>query len=252
MFLLNVTDVVLGGDEDPLPVDGRVHRMPHPAPGWMGPHGAPGFANWVNENTSVNNGNVDDNVEAPIEEDAGTAQEGTADSNAHQSDVQSEGRVLAGANAISDALIPIPLQVALPKADTVIVKAPKDDAPTMIGQVKPLVPYSDHSDSEVEEISGPLRKATPGKRRARKMKEPLYADFHRHSRRLNPNVGGFRNKESQAAAENFPRVYTGTAADDTTAPALHLISSVVEGIVVQFLKMPPGVASATSLEVLDD
>ncbi|CAO2180138.1 unnamed protein product [Urochloa humidicola] len=37
VFLLSATDVVLGGDEEPIPVDGPTHPMAHPAPGWMGP-----------------------------------------------------------------------------------------------------------------------------------------------------------------------------------------------------------------------
>ncbi|CAN6343856.1 unnamed protein product [Urochloa humidicola] len=46
IFLLNASDVVMGGDEDPIPVDGPTHPMPnHPAPGWMGPRGVPGFGN---------------------------------------------------------------------------------------------------------------------------------------------------------------------------------------------------------------
>ncbi|CAN6179774.1 unnamed protein product [Urochloa humidicola] len=37
VYLLSATDVVLGGDEDPIPVEGPTHPLPHPAPGWMGP-----------------------------------------------------------------------------------------------------------------------------------------------------------------------------------------------------------------------
>ncbi|CAL4979205.1 unnamed protein product [Urochloa decumbens] len=39
VFVLSATDVILGGDEEPLP-DGPTHPLPNPAPGWMGPLGA--------------------------------------------------------------------------------------------------------------------------------------------------------------------------------------------------------------------
>ncbi|CAO2168125.1 unnamed protein product [Urochloa humidicola] len=39
IFLLQASDVVLGGDEQPLPVDGPIHPITPPAPRWMGPHG---------------------------------------------------------------------------------------------------------------------------------------------------------------------------------------------------------------------
>ncbi|CAO2200609.1 unnamed protein product [Urochloa humidicola] len=39
VFLLSTTDVVMGGDEEPIPVTGPTHPMPHQAPGWMGPVG---------------------------------------------------------------------------------------------------------------------------------------------------------------------------------------------------------------------
>ncbi|CAN6230933.1 unnamed protein product [Urochloa humidicola] len=54
VYLLKVSDVVLGGNEQPLPEDGPIHPMPNRAPRWMGPHG-PGV------------GFVDDNVEAEHE-----------------------------------------------------------------------------------------------------------------------------------------------------------------------------------------
>ncbi|CAO2143759.1 unnamed protein product [Urochloa humidicola] len=41
VFLLSATDVVLGGDEEPISMEGPTHPMPHPAPGWMGPVGPP-------------------------------------------------------------------------------------------------------------------------------------------------------------------------------------------------------------------
>ncbi|CAO2187054.1 unnamed protein product [Urochloa humidicola] len=90
------------------------------------------------------------------------------------------------------------------------------------------------------------------KRRARKMKEPLDPDFRRRSKRLNPDIGGFRNKESEAKAADFPTIYTGSADNASNAPAPHLSATLMEGIAVNYLQMQPGAVSAAILDELDD
>ncbi|CAO2206063.1 unnamed protein product [Urochloa humidicola] len=67
--LLSASDVVLGGDEAPLPRDGPVHPIPHPAPSWMGPplpHGQAAEGN-VDEVAS-DNGGAAGNVDAEMED----------------------------------------------------------------------------------------------------------------------------------------------------------------------------------------
>uniref|UniRef100_K3ZE06 DUF7597 domain-containing protein n=1 Tax=Setaria italica TaxID=4555 RepID=K3ZE06_SETIT len=60
IFLLSASDIVLGGDEDPLPVDGPpIHSMPHPAPGWMGPQIIRDGAGSVVDEGSGNDGSGD-------------------------------------------------------------------------------------------------------------------------------------------------------------------------------------------------
>ncbi|CAN6252337.1 unnamed protein product [Urochloa humidicola] len=54
VYLLHASDAVLGGDEEPLPVDGPTHPMPFPEPGWMGPQGQPGNADNVVDEASEN------------------------------------------------------------------------------------------------------------------------------------------------------------------------------------------------------
>ncbi|KAF8720712.1 hypothetical protein HU200_023615 [Digitaria exilis] len=57
IYLLCANDVVLGGDEEPIPVDGPTHGLPHPAPGWLGPVGMQPGGN-ADEGASVAGGNV--------------------------------------------------------------------------------------------------------------------------------------------------------------------------------------------------
>ncbi|CAN6210051.1 unnamed protein product [Urochloa humidicola] len=102
------------------------------------------------------------------------------------------------------------------------------------------------------EITRPIKKSTLGKRRTHKMKEPLEDAFCKRSKRLNKDSGGFRNQACQDAASDFPNIYVAVAAEASTPPALHLTADLVEGIGVEFLKMPPGAASAVALEELDD
>ncbi|CAN6373518.1 unnamed protein product [Urochloa humidicola] len=81
IYLLSATDIVLGGDEAPLPADGPTHPLPHPAPGWMG---APAPRNPASmEEAASDNGGVGGNGGglADMEEDPQNpaAEDGEAD-----------------------------------------------------------------------------------------------------------------------------------------------------------------------------
>lgn len=64
VFLLSANDVVLGGDEESVPVDGPTHGMPHPALGWLGPVG-PQLGGHAEEGASAAANPVGDEVDAP-------------------------------------------------------------------------------------------------------------------------------------------------------------------------------------------
>ncbi|CAN6223982.1 unnamed protein product [Urochloa humidicola] len=114
----------------------------------------------------------------------------------------------------------------------------------------PLVPYPDSDDDdEVLEVEGPVPPSK--KRRRHKLREPLEKDFVRRSRRLNPEVGGFRDAESQQQAMANPSVYNA-APVDASVVATHLSVSNIQGIGVNFLKMQPKAVSAAVLLDLDD
>ncbi|CAN6333977.1 unnamed protein product [Urochloa humidicola] len=304
IFVLNAVDVVRGGDEDPIPIDGPTHRMPNPAPGWMGPHGIPNHGNWVHESASVNrrSGGQTGNAAAQDQERDQPCEQGSEDVEVVERQpeqlVQSKLIGAAGeghdltlvqlhtaspAPAILKVIFPfdlsfIPLPIARNIAsslslldidlDTIVASYVADHnarlflatichdqnkGVTVFGPARPLVPYSDDEDSDDDlmEVHGPIVKATPKKRRARKMREPLGAGFRRCSKRLNPDIDGFRSQESKTAAATFPRIYSG-AADAQEPPAPHLSVEIAEGIVVGFLKMQPGVVSSAILEDLDE
>ncbi|CAO2189293.1 unnamed protein product [Urochloa humidicola] len=61
IFLLHASDVILGGDEQPLPVDGLIHPMLPQAPRWMGSHGYVLGAGHVVDNQDAGSGNGDGN-----------------------------------------------------------------------------------------------------------------------------------------------------------------------------------------------
>ncbi|CAO2183996.1 unnamed protein product [Urochloa humidicola] len=128
------------------------------------------------------------------------------------------------------------------------------------GGVK-LVPYVDsdeEEDFEIKEIQGPIVSATPKKRRARKMKEPLGRDFVRRSKRTNPEVGGFKDAASAQAAENYPVIYAKPLAvvpssvQESVAVAPYLSVGNIQSIGVDFLQMQPSAISAAALLDLDD
>lgn len=64
VFLLCANDVVLGGDEDSVPVDGLTHGMPHPTPGWLGPVG-PQPGGQVEDGASVADNLGGEDVDGP-------------------------------------------------------------------------------------------------------------------------------------------------------------------------------------------
>ncbi|CAN6224027.1 unnamed protein product [Urochloa humidicola] len=274
VFLLSASDIVLGGDEEPILVDGLTHPMPQPAPEWMGPHGVHGFANWVDEGASVNGGNVQqpggvqaqgDQVDGrsdEVTEEIETQAFGSADPTPLQVLPPALGTVTMlplkvnlssisfsipcsipfglGSN-LSSLMIDLDIMVPDNISDcyslrflaTICVDQENHDGP-VFGPAPPLVPYSDDTsddEDDLKEIDGPIPKATPKKRRAKMMREPLEDDFCRRSKRLNPDTDGFKREESQAAAENFPTIYSGAAAG-TSAPPPHLTMPVVEGIAV--------------------
>ncbi|CAO2187981.1 unnamed protein product [Urochloa humidicola] len=124
-----------------------------------------------------------------------------------------------------------------------------------------LVPYEDSDDEEdfeLKEIEGPILSATPKKRWARKLKEPLDGDFVRRNRRLNPEVGGFRDATSAQAAQDYPAIYAKPLTvvppehDDLPPAAPHLPVDCIQSIGVGYLQMHPSVVSAAALLDLDD
>ncbi|CAO2196617.1 unnamed protein product [Urochloa humidicola] len=138
-----------------------------------------------------------------------------------------------------------------------IVTDQMEKGKVVFGPAKPLVPYlpedaDSDDDSDLREIEGPIASATPKRRRAHKMKEPLEDDFRRRSKRLNPDIQGFRTKASQEAAQDYPNIYTASPAEPSSAVAPHLTPGVVQGIASSFLQMQPTVVSALVLEELDE
>lgn len=58
--MLSASNIVLGGDEDPLPEDGRpIHPLPQLACTWMGPNVMPGGAGSTTDEVSSNGGSGD-------------------------------------------------------------------------------------------------------------------------------------------------------------------------------------------------
>nr|TKW00351.1 hypothetical protein SEVIR_8G103100v2 [Setaria viridis] len=117
------------------------------------------------------------------------------------------------------------------------ISVDQEDQPVVFGPVHPLVPYSDdeYEPDEVMEVDAPKTSATLRKRRARKMKESLEDIFLRRSKRLNPDVQGFRNTESEAIAQEYLAVYSGSATGPSMAPTPHPLIDVVQGIISDFL-----------------
>uniref|UniRef100_K3ZND4 Uncharacterized protein n=1 Tax=Setaria italica TaxID=4555 RepID=K3ZND4_SETIT len=134
------------------------------------------------------------------------------------------------------------------------ISVDQEDQPVVFGPVHPLVPYSDDEDEldEVMEVDAPKTSATLRKRRARKMKESLEDIFLRHSKHLNPDVQGFRNTESEAIAQEYLAIYSGSATGPSMVPAPHPLIDVVQGIISDFLQMQPGVESAVIIKDPDD
>ncbi|CAL5091738.1 unnamed protein product [Urochloa decumbens] len=113
-----------------------------------------------------------------------------------------------------------------------------------------LVPYPDSDDDEeVKEVEGPI--SSSRKRRRRRLREPLESSFVRRSLRLNPDVGGFRDAESQAEATAYPNVYSA-APVDATVVAPHLSMENIKGIATGFLQIQPEAVSPALLLELDD
>ncbi|RLN05635.1 hypothetical protein C2845_PM13G12970 [Panicum miliaceum] len=88
----------------------------------------------------------------------------------------------------------------------------------------PLVPYSDSEDDEdVMEIEALPASAYSNKRHARKLMEPLEQPFVRRSRRLNPELDGFRTEASRGLAADIPPVYSISVANaSSVAPHLSI------------------------------
>ncbi|CAO2189797.1 unnamed protein product [Urochloa humidicola] len=116
IFLLNASDVVMGGDEDPIPVEGPTHPMPHhQVPSWMGPHGVPGHGNWIAEDASVNNRDDGDlNASGVMGSQAGDS----LGQNAGSENSQDVAAGLQASAQASPSFAVMPLQVIPPPAAT--------------------------------------------------------------------------------------------------------------------------------------
>lgn len=121
---------------------------------------------------------------------------------------------------------------------------------TLIGPQKPLVPYSDDEDDDIQLVA-PFQ-PTSRKRRARKLKEPINVKFVRHSSRLNNPRSGFISEQAMVEAADFPNIYQGTTAEAVLDPAPHLSSELIKGIATRFLQIQPEAVSAAVLEELDE
>jgi hypothetical protein len=102
------------------------------------------------------------------------------------------------------------------------------------------------------------------------MKEPLEACFLRHSRHLNPDLGGYRDHASAqavtvaATAVGNPPVHADAlvvVSDPSPLPCYylgavlicsHLPLSTIQGMAMGFLKMQPEAVSAAAFLELDD
>uniref|UniRef100_K3ZZU5 Uncharacterized protein n=1 Tax=Setaria italica TaxID=4555 RepID=K3ZZU5_SETIT len=124
----------------------------------------------------------------------------------------------------------------------------------------PLVPYTnDEDDDEVREIDGP-KSGTPSKRRARKLKEPMEDVVLRRIKRLNADVGGFRNEKSALEATDYPTpievvppMYSGTAdIGASPSPVPHLPIDTIQSMATGFLQMQPNAIGVVALLELDN
>ncbi|CAL4970509.1 unnamed protein product [Urochloa decumbens] len=128
--------------------------------------------------------------------------------------------------------------------------------PVVLGPVlpptgTPLVPYSDSEDEDdVVEVVG-AQSTTPKRRRARHPREQLEDVFCRRSKRLNPNLGGFRTAASVAEVADNPSVYmVGPSTAEVAAP--HLSIQNIQGLATGYLQIPPDAVSAAVLLELDN
>nr|TKW21255.1 hypothetical protein SEVIR_4G171500v2 [Setaria viridis] len=106
-------------------------------------------------------------------------------------------------------------------------------------------------------IDEPKPKITLRKCRTKKLKEPLDVKFVRRSKRLNKELGGFRDEASAAAVEEHQEAlqaivpYEGKASS-SRMPTPHLSIENVQGIATRFLQIEPVVVIAQILHLLDD
>jgi hypothetical protein len=115
----------------------------------------------------------------------------------------------------------------------------------------PLVPHEDSDDDEVVEVYGSITPASR-KRRSYKMKEPLEASFPHCSRRLNPDLGGYRDHASDETATDLhvvtdpqeivgdliadnPAAYAATLMEASSSTASHLSLANIYGMATGFL-----------------
>ncbi|RLM58459.1 hypothetical protein C2845_PM18G07960 [Panicum miliaceum] len=76
-------------------------------------------------------------------------------------------------------------------------------------------------------------------------------DFIRRSKRLNPNLDGFRNVASAQKAAGFPSIYAGVASVEADL-ALHLSVENIQSVAMGFLQMHPSAISSFALLELDN
>ncbi|CAN6311229.1 unnamed protein product [Urochloa humidicola] len=284
VYLLSATDVVLGGDEDPIPVEGPTHPLPHPAPGWMGPVGPP----------------VEDE---PMEDAAsGAAVPGAAVEDLGGHDQQAEniaeaadvaGGAMFGAPGLQNKSLTVATNISGASADFAASEGIKSASPlgpaSFQNQVvmdpekagqglkrprEAMATASDDDDVHIVSKEEATSKGKPRrKRRASKPREPLGPSFVRRSTRTNKALVGFRNKGSMPAqAEEeaqdgesekeadvevilepsplavVPPVtdYAGIA-EKNIVPAPYLNVDNVRAMAVGYLKMQPGAVSASAL-----
>ncbi|CAN6221448.1 unnamed protein product [Urochloa humidicola] len=247
-------------DEELVLPNGPLHPLPNGPPRWMGPNpadppsvGQPPQANV--EHSGVDGGrNSDAAMDNPAEGNEG-ASETTLDADPITACNQVLKLVAAEA-AEEQTTQPTPASTEPAMAFVQLGRVVF--GPALPPQGIKLVPYEDSDDEEdfeLKEIEGPTSSATPKKRRARKMKEPLEEGFVRRSRRLNPEIGGFRDAASAQAAQDYPVIYAKplvVVPPEQASVAPYLPVDCIQNIGVGFLQMQPSVVSAAALFDLDD
>nr|XP_034583626.1 uncharacterized protein LOC117846530 [Setaria viridis] len=233
-------------DEDPVPEYGPMHPLPAAALCWMGPN--PANPSSIMQDLPANDPNP-----AAAHEDAMSCADGVADDVAADSITPGPSAVQMDINGVLPEVVVVPPKL-VNKPTRVIT------GPALPPNGLPLVPYTnDEDDDEVREIDGP-KSGTPSKRRARKLKEPMEDVVLRRIKRLNADVGGFRNEKSALEATDYPTpievvppMYSGTAdIGASPSPVPHLPIDTIQSMATGFLQMQPNAIGVVALLELDN